>query len=125
MFIIVSLFQRLILCWQAGKNICSSRKEPIIHKSSDWRPEFCILDDDENRKHNENELRQTKDIKMLTDELNTRREHESGTLLEDEWSDLVSDETLLEHLVFLLVCLCMRQAECSEFTGLSHFFEPY
>jgi len=37
---------------------------------------------------------------MLTDKLNTRRENKSGTLLEDEWSDLVSDETLLEHLVF-------------------------
>ena len=37
---------------------------------------------------------------MLTDKLNTRREHESGTFLEDEWSDLVSDETLLEHLIF-------------------------
>ena len=37
---------------------------------------------------------------MLTDKLNTRREHESGTLLEDEWSNLVSDETLLEHLIF-------------------------
>ena len=36
---------------------------------------------------------------MLTDKLNTRRENKSGTLLEDEWSDLVS-ETLFEHLVF-------------------------
>ena len=100
MFIIVSLFQRIILCWPAGKIICSSRKEPIIHKSFDWRPVFCILDDDENRKHNENELKQTKDIKILTDKLNARREHESGTLLENEWSKLVRDETLLEHLGF-------------------------
>ena len=37
---------------------------------------------------------------MLTDKLNTRRENKSGTLLEDEWSDLVRDETLLEHLGF-------------------------
>ena len=79
MFIIVSLFQRIILCWPAGKIICSSRKEPIIHKSSDWRPVFCILDDHENRKHNKNGLKQTKDIKMLTNKLNARREHESGT----------------------------------------------
>src|SRR6218665_3944802 len=82
MFIIVSVFQRIILCWPAGKIICSSRKEPIIHKSSDWRPVFCILDDHDNRKHNENELKQTKDIKMLTDKINACQEHESGTLLE-------------------------------------------
>ena len=75
-----------------------TRKEPIIYKSSDWR--FCIPDDHDNRKHNKNGFNQTKDIKMLTDKLNTRRENESGTILEDEWSDLVSDETLLENLVF-------------------------
>src|SRR6218665_3465857 len=108
MFIIVSLFQRIILCWPAGKIICSSRKEPIIHKSSDWRPVFCILDDHENRKHNKNGLKQTKDIKMLTNKLNARQEHESGTLSEDEWPDPVRDETLLEHLGFVLVCQCMR-----------------
>src|SRR6218665_3744212 len=95
MFIIVSLFQRIILCWPAGKIICSSRKEPIIHKSSDWRPVFCIPDDHESRKHNENELKQTKDIKILTDKLNARREHESGTLLENEWSELVRDENFI------------------------------
>jgi len=57
MFIIVSLFQRIILCWPAGKIICSSRKEPIIHKSSDWRPVFRISDDHGNRKHNKNGLK--------------------------------------------------------------------